>query len=739
MKKKTQALLIALSMMVQCAPASFVYGAEFSSGQENSIDTVFLSDGDDQSAADYQTEEYETSEYGSDNSTEAVMEDAAGYMTENLQEGNLPEEAEIFSAETDAADILTEQENSGETELLSTEEYQYQVNASEVTIIRYIGTAETVTVPEKIGEYPVTVIGEKAFEGCTCTQIELSSGIKKIEKEAFSDCANLKKVTIPSSVAEIGEQILLSSPKAILACYLESYALQYAKEQLLPFEIIQEVKTDISVCDIQMAASVVCTGEALKPAVTLKNGSQTLVQDQDYTVEYTNHVNPGTAVATIKGIGDYEGTVEKKFKITLAVPKLLSAVSKDYNAMEVTWEAVPGAKAYDVYYKGAAGKSWKKIAAGVTKTSLVHTASSKFPMTTGKKYMYTVKAVCDNVRSDCDKNGITAALTLAAPKLVSVKSAAYNKLQVTWEKVSGATGYYVYRKVGSSWKRLTSTTKTTYTDGTLTKYPVKTGVTYTYTVKAYRKTGSLVAAGAVDKAGIQGKAVPAKPVLVSAACTAENKITVRWKKAAGATNYLIYRKTPGGKWQLIKNVSGANMVGYTHVSSTKYPIEKGKTYIYTVRSYTTTGSTKGLCDAKGLTVKAEPAAEVGDDELRKKAQEVIARVTKPSMTKEQKLKACWYFIMSTDFHPWEFPDKTKANWRINCAMDILTTEAGNCYGFAHGFAALARELGYEPYVIERPMEHCFVRIDGKYWDNMGNKMGVTKSPLSYTEDQVYKF
>lgn len=37
------------------------------------------------------------------------------------------------------------------------------------------------------------------------------------------------------------------------------------------------------------------------------------------------------------------------------------------------------------------------------------------------------------------------------------------------------------------------------------------------------------------------------------------------------------------------------------------------------------------------------------------------------------------------------------------------------------------------------MTHCWVLINGGYWDNMGNKMGVPNSPNRYNSDQIYKF
>ena len=58
------------------------------------------------------------------------------------------------------------------------------------------------------------------------------------------------------------------------------------------------------------------TGKSICPDVTVIAASTALIEGTDYTVSYSNNVNPGTAKAIVKGIGDYSGTVELEFTIT---------------------------------------------------------------------------------------------------------------------------------------------------------------------------------------------------------------------------------------------------------------------------------------------------------------------------------------------------------------------------------------------------------------------------------------
>lgn len=74
--------------------------------------------------------------------------------------------------------------------------------------------------------------------------------------------------------------------------------------------------TGITIDDI---TGISYTGQAQTPNLavnyTIGSFNENLVKDRDYTVEFTNNINKGTATATLTGIGNYEGTVIKNFEI----------------------------------------------------------------------------------------------------------------------------------------------------------------------------------------------------------------------------------------------------------------------------------------------------------------------------------------------------------------------------------------------------------------------------------------
>lgn len=68
---------------------------------------------------------------------------------------------------------------------LTYENLEYTVTNGEVTITRYAGTDEAVTVPAEIDGKPVTVIGDGAFTVSKAKNIQLPKSITKIGMMAF--------------------------------------------------------------------------------------------------------------------------------------------------------------------------------------------------------------------------------------------------------------------------------------------------------------------------------------------------------------------------------------------------------------------------------------------------------------------------------------------------------------------------------------------------------------------------
>lgn len=73
---------------------------------------------------------------------------------------------------------------------------------------------------------------------------------------------------------------------------------------------------DISEAIVSEIPDKTYTGSSITPAISIAIGAQTLTLNVDYMTFYSNNIDVGTGVITIVGMGEYTGTIEKKFKIS---------------------------------------------------------------------------------------------------------------------------------------------------------------------------------------------------------------------------------------------------------------------------------------------------------------------------------------------------------------------------------------------------------------------------------------
>ncbi len=94
-----------------------------------------------------------------------------------------------------------------EAQALTSEYYTYEVIDGEVIITGCdFAISGNITIPSTIGGYPVTSIGDQAFESCVyLTSITIPEGVTSIGDNAFCLCESLTSITIPDSVTSIGD------------------------------------------------------------------------------------------------------------------------------------------------------------------------------------------------------------------------------------------------------------------------------------------------------------------------------------------------------------------------------------------------------------------------------------------------------------------------------------------------------------------------------------------------------
>mgnify|MGYP000763386927 FL=1 len=222
-------------------------------------------------------------------------------------------------------------------------------------------------------------------------------------------------------------------------------------------------------------------------------------------------------------------------------------------------------------YKTEGTRKYTCTNCGETKTEtiakLVCTTHAWDNGTVTKKATYTATGVR---KYTCKTCGAAKQVTIARLKLakVTVKSAQQaGAIKLTWNKASGASGYKLYRRTAKGRYVCIKTVKsgtTSYVDKT-----VKSGNRYYYCVKAYN--------GNVLSGYTEASILYIKAPVVTVRKSAQG-VKLSWKKSAGAKKYIVYRKTPTGKYRAVKTVTAKTL------SWTDKTAKKGQTYYYIVKA-----------------------------------------------------------------------------------------------------------------------------------------------------------
>lgn len=264
----------------------------------------------------------------------------------------------------------------------------------------------------------------------------------------------------------------------------------------------------------------------------------------------------------------------------------LTALKNTSAGPEISWTLVPTATQYRVFRRGAGEKDWTFLkAVGGNATSFVDKTAKS-----GKYYAYTVKCKDGKNESLYDTKGLYI-MYLAQPKGLAVNGAhSAGAAHVTWKPVTGAEGYYIYRKGGSlsdyDWKIIA-----TIKDGKASAYndykAKSTDWNYTYTVRAFN--GKYFSDH--DKTGVDFNYIPAPKI--TKVSSYDKGMQITWTASnPNITEYYVFRKS-GDTWKRIGTTTKKSFID-TSVTS-------GNAYTYTVKAACKTNA--GAYNANGVTAK----------------------------------------------------------------------------------------------------------------------------------------
>ena len=158
---------------------------------------------------------------------------------------------------------------------------------------------------------------------------------------------------------------------------------------------------------------------------------------------------------------------------------------------------------------------------------------------------------------------------LPAPTLTGIEAVGTG-IKITWNKVTGAAKYRVYRQYGSvTWKTIANVSGTSYVDNNTTA-----GIKYTYTVRCLDSNGALVSG--FDSTGLTGTCFAYPEPQLKSAIVASNGIRVTWNKVSGVAKYRVFRRVDG-------STTWVNLGDTTNDYWPDLKAASGTKYFYTVR------------------------------------------------------------------------------------------------------------------------------------------------------------
>lgn len=363
-------------------------------------------------------------------------------------------------------------------------------------------------------------------------------------------------------------------------------------------EIIEqsEIKS-IEDCIVSGVVDRIYTGRAVEQHLTVMDGDLILQEDKDYAVSYVNNVNAGTAKVIIVGCGDYTGRKDISFQIKM--PASVNTVTnfKAYDntktSLKLSWDKVSGAEGYIVYKYDNSKKTWVRI----EKTKTTDNTYSLSKLTSGTAYRFAVKAYKTVDGKEIVSPSFPQVATATLPEKVTnlvQKDITTSSYTLSWDKVSGATEYRVfkYNKTTKKYDYIAHPTTNSYTVKNLSA-----ATKDTYIVRAV-KTYSGVNYQSENTKSIAFVTRPAQ-VKTTQTSVDRNSLKITWSKVTNAEGYQIYYSTSKDSgYKLLKQINSSSTLSY----STK--ALAGKRVYIKVRAYVRDGNKRGyvgVCSSPKLT------------------------------------------------------------------------------------------------------------------------------------------
>lgn len=313
--------------------------------------------------------------------------------------------------------------------------------------------------------------------------------------------------------------------------------------------------TDVANCEITLdQTEYVYDGQAKEPEVAVKNGDEVVAADE-YTVEYKNNTDAGTATVAVTGKGILTGNKEVTFTIAPAEQEVTVPVS--------SFTKTEGDAAFALNASGREG-AVLTYSSSDAKIVSVDAEGNVTPLKAGTATI-TVKASAKNYKDATASVNVTVIKKVLNVKKTSVTKTEGNK--------AFSLGVKTNVKATVTYKTSNKNVATVDKKGKVTvKGPGRAVITVT----------GKASGRATETVKITVTVKPSAKLSAKATALKGKKAQVTWKRNKKATGYQIVVATDKSFKNVVKTV---NIKKNKTVKTSVKGLKKGKKYYVRVRSY----------------------------------------------------------------------------------------------------------------------------------------------------------
>lgn len=249
------------------------------------------------------------------------------------------------------------------------------------------------------------------------------------------------------------------------------------------------------------------------------------------------------------------------------------------NSITLNWNANPNATGYVIYrMDNTTNSQYVKFAVLGNKNTTTFTDKK---VTSGRCFYYQIKAYLKDGDNFYYSSPQTVKLGTCPDAVtgLTVTQQTSGKINIKWNKVSGASGYIVYRmdyKTNGKYKAIITVDSNSTS---ISNVGLESGRPYYYRVRAYKEVYGKKFYGGYPT--LKTATLPADVTNLKVKSQSTNNISITWDRTPRATGYVVYRMdaSTNGKYKkyaVIKsNTPSFNDTGLT----------AGRCYYYRVRAY----------------------------------------------------------------------------------------------------------------------------------------------------------